>query len=170
MKTCPYCGEDNRDSNTICVSCGGNLDVEANREYARKQALEAKKICPCCGEENRSVNTLCIACGNRLDEAQRSTASSEQSNTQPAAISWRSNQSDPYRAGYYSNGGLIFWSIITILLCTPCGVVGLVMSTCINNCTAASVQNSRISAAKTWNTIGTVLGLIGLILYLLGHD
>lgn len=68
----------------------------------------------------------------------------------------------------HPTGGLIAWSIVTLLLCTIPGIVGLVKSTKINKCTSRTEQEKMISSAKTWNIVGCVLGGLYLLLSLIG--
>lgn len=64
----------------------------------------------------------------------------------------------------YPTGGLIAWSIVTLLLCTIPGIVALVHTCGINSCTTVEAQRKKISNAKTWCIVGTVLGVLYLIL------
>ena len=121
MKTCPYCGEENRDQNEVCASCGGYLSDSG-------KIVEYQYKLPTYGSNSRDSYTKKIA--------------------------------------YYPNGGLIFWSIITCLLCTFFGVFALVNAASINNCVSPTVQEHRITVSRTCNTIGTILGVILLILYI----
>ena len=57
-----------------------------------------------------------------------------------------------------STGGLIAWSIITLLLCTIPGIVALVQTTGINKCMTRAEQQKKMSSAKTWCLVGTILG------------
>lgn len=68
----------------------------------------------------------------------------------------------------YPTGGLIAWSVITLLLCTIPGIMGLIKSTQINKCTSRTEQDKVISSAKTWNIVGCVLGGLYLIITLIG--
>lgn len=122
------------------------------------------KICPYCGEENRDQNIVCSTCGGHLKAGDNAIQTHENHQSYSSSV-YRTSY--PVKVAYYPNGGLIFWSIITILLCTIPGVIALVNATSINNCTAVSVQERRISAAQTWNAIGTVLGVIVLIVYII---
>ena len=114
------------------------------------------KVCPFCGEENRDNTILCVFCGGHLDGSQTKAPSQQQTNSYYPSY--------PQKVAYHPNGGLIAWSILTILLCTIPGVIALVNAASINNCTAYSVQENRISAAKAWNIIGTILGILALII------
>ena len=60
-------------------------------------------------------------------------------------------------------GGLLAWSIITILLCTIPGIVALVNTLGINKATTVEEQQKKMSAARLWCIIGTVLGILGVI-------
>lgn len=60
-------------------------------------------------------------------------------------------------------GGLMAWSIITLLLCTIPGIVALVKTCRINKSSTVEEQKSRISSAKTWCIVGTVLGILSMI-------
>lgn len=66
----------------------------------------------------------------------------------------------------YSTGGMLAWSIVTLLLCTIPGIVALVKTNGINKCTTRAEQEKMISSAKTWNIVGTVLGGINLFVAL----
>ena len=63
----------------------------------------------------------------------------------------------------YSTGGMIAWSIVTLLLCTIPGIVALVQTCGINKCATHAEQQKKLSSAKTWNIVGTVLGVLSLI-------
>ena len=63
----------------------------------------------------------------------------------------------------YSTGGMVAWSIVTLLLCTIPGIVALVQTCGINNCATHAEQEKKLSSARTWNIIGTILGALSLI-------
>ena len=60
-------------------------------------------------------------------------------------------------------GGLMAWSIITLLLCTIPGIVALVNVTKINKAVTVEEQQQKIKNAKIWCTVGTVLGVLAVI-------
>lgn len=68
----------------------------------------------------------------------------------------------------YPTGGLMAWSIITLLLCTIPGIVGLVKTTQINKCTSGAEQKKAISSAKTWNIVGSALGGLYVLITIIG--
>lgn len=59
---------------------------------------------------------------------------------------------------------MIAWSVLSILLCTIPGIVGLVHSCQISGSRSAEEEAQHLSNAKTWNTIATVLGGIWLLI------
>lgn len=63
----------------------------------------------------------------------------------------------------YSTGGMIAWSVVTLLLCTIPGVVALVQTCGVNKCATRAEQEKKMSSAKTWNIVGTVLGVLSVI-------
>ena len=77
----------------------------------------------------------------------------------------------PYDQSHYydskpapvETGGLLAWSIITILLCTIPGIVALVNVLNVNKVLTLEEQQKKLSAAKLWCIIGTVLGILYLI-------
>ena len=62
-----------------------------------------------------------------------------------------------------STGGLLAWSIITLLLCTIPGIVAIVKTTGINKALTVAEQQAKMSSARTWCIVGTVLGVLNLI-------
>lgn len=68
----------------------------------------------------------------------------------------------------YSTGGMIAWSIVTLLLCTIPGIVALVQTCGINNCATRAEQEKKLSSAKIWNIVGTCLGGLYLLLTIIG--
>lgn len=97
--------------------------------------------CSNCGSELPGNTAICPNCGYNIFRGQ------ETREVQP-----------------YATGGLVAWSIITLLLCLIPGIVALVQTTGINSCTTPELQAQKIRSAKTWCIVGTVLGVIGLIL------
>ncbi len=61
-----------------------------------------------------------------------------------------------------STGGLLAWSILTLLLCTIPGIVAIIQTSKINKASTAEEQQAKIKSARTWCIVGTVLGLLYL--------
>ena len=147
-------------------------------------------FCENCGTPYEGSPAFCESCGSPLPRRQESApASDEQGNWQAQPSQTYSAPSpgpspqtyyDPnqpqgqYQAGYqaqafrqavepYAAGGLIAWSIVTLLLCTIPGVVALVNAVGINKASSYEEQQKKISRTKTWCIIGTVLGVLALI-------
>lgn len=62
-----------------------------------------------------------------------------------------------------SIGGMVAWSVVTLLLCTIPGIISLVQVCGVNSCATKTEQEKKLSSAKTWNIVGTVLGILALI-------
>ena len=60
-------------------------------------------------------------------------------------------------------GGIIAWAIITLLLCMIPGIVALVKAIGINNSFSVEEQQQKLSSAKTWCLVGTILGGLAFI-------
>lgn len=109
-------------------------------------------FCPKCGFENPEGNQFCSRCGT------------------PFAAGYNATGYNPYTpVPHYDNGGLIAWSIITILLCTIPGIVGLIYAININKCNTVEEQTKKISTCKTWCTVGTILGILAVIVTVIGN-
>lgn len=107
-----------------------------------------------------SLNNSVVTSGDRMDYCPKCGAS-----LPPAAMHCpqcgNALVSDP--PIQYSTGGMLAWSIVTLLLCTIPGIVALVKTNGINKCTTRAEQEKMISSAKTWNIVGTVLGGLFLL-------
>lgn len=114
--------------------------------------------CPNCGSFAPDGNRFCQNCGAPLQGGSQAVSTQPQDYQQPYPY-------EPYVQPVtpYATGGLIAWSIITLLLCTIPGIVALVKACGINKATTVEDQMARISSTKTWCTVGTVLGVLALI-------
>lgn len=74
------------------------------------------------------------------------------------------NSVAPSNVPKYPTGGLMAWSIITLLLSTIPGIVALVQTNKINKSATVEEQQKHISNAKIWCIVGTVIG-IAVILF-----
>ena len=183
MKRCKYCGKINPDENTNCETCGSPLPVERERSIKR---------CKYCGKISPDENTHCEFCGSPLPDTEDNRAANavgsmplgaygrpNVGNGERPGQNGGYNRNDPYPNGFgegsyvqprrpavYPSGGLIGWSIVTLLLCTIPGIVALVYASGINSCSTVIEQEKKIDAAKTWCTVGTILGILALIVVL----
>ncbi len=123
--------------------------------------------CPKCGAAVSFTAKFCTNCGAALPEV-------PVEQTDPAPYNPVSYPMDNgYQPQQYYNafqqvtpvptGGLLAWAIITLLLCTIPGIVAVVKTTSINKATTVEEQQARISSAKTWCIVGTILGVLALI-------
>lgn len=63
----------------------------------------------------------------------------------------------------------LVWSIISVLLCTIPGIVAIVFATQVNSKWSAGDAAGAYDAskkAKTWALVGTILGAVGIVLYI----
>ena len=112
-------------------------------------------FCPNCGNNCPDNVTNCPNCGHAF-QAQQPQYQAPQQPYGQAPFSY-----DP--PIQESTGGLIAWSIITLLLCTIPGIVALIMTTGINSCATRAEQQKKKANAKTWCIVGTVLGALYVI-------
>ena len=111
-------------------------------------------FCPNCGSQLNDNDAFCGNCGLPVAQAGVQPNQPIQPNVQTYVAQ---------RATHYENGGLIAWSIITLLLCTIPGIVALIKACKINGDVTPEEQVKLISDTKTWCTIGTILGVIAII-------
>ena len=132
-------------------------------------------LCPKCGADNAEGTKFCSECGSPLliakaPEPEAPAPSAPELNAQQPVYTAPEN---PYGAAQYTaptprpTGGLIAWAIISILLCMIPGIVGLVQALSVNSAPTAEEQQRKISSAKTWCLVATILGVLGLVLYVL---
>ena len=137
------------------------------------------KVCSYCGTSNPDQNMICEACGAQLEQQEPQVEQTQNAVTVTYQAPSNPNQVQPDNQSYatiqpqqearppkYASGGLIAWAIITLLFCTIPGIVALVYAGGINNCATVEEQNKKISSAKLWCTIGTILGVLALIVRL----
>ncbi len=111
--------------------------------------------CPNCGTYSPDTSSFCSECGAPL----KSGASPSRAPGYSSSV----YDPTPQYVTPYPTGGLIAWSIVTLLLCTIPGIVALVKTVGINNCTTYDAQQKAVSSARTWCTVGTILGVLALI-------
>lgn len=136
-------------------------------------------FCSNCGTNCPDNVNNCPNCGAPVGQPQQPYGQPQQPYGQPQQPYGQPQQpygQQPYGQqpyGYnppikYSTGGMIAWSIITLLLCTIPGIVALVQTCGINNCATRAEQEKKLSSAKIWNIVGTCLGGLYLLLTIIG--
>ena len=133
-------------------------------------------FCPNCGSQLNDDDAFCPNCGAPISQQNTQPAEPAQTvqYTQPAQPVQYTQPAYgqsfvPQRADHYDNGGLIAWSIITLLLCTIPGIVALVKATKINGLVTPDEQAKLIKDTKTWCTVGTILGVLAVIVSVIAN-
>lgn len=148
MQTCQNCGTTNPDGQRTCSTCGSQLPQFSYQPYQQSAPAYQQPY-----QQNY-----------------------QQANQQ----SYQQNYQQPYQQSYqqpyqqkpadYPAGGLIAWSIITLLLCTIPGIIALINVAQINNCATVEEQQKKISTTKICCIIGTILGTLSLLGVLLSRS
>lgn len=134
-------------------------------------------FCSNCGTNCPDNVNNCPNCGAPVGQPKQPYSQPQQSYGQPQQpYGQQPYGQQPYGQqpyGYnppikYSTGGMIAWSIVTLLLCTIPGIVALVQTCGINNCATRAEQEKKLSSAKIWNIVGTCLGGLYLLLTIIG--
>ncbi|MBO4418282.1 MAG: hypothetical protein J5789_00420 [Oscillospiraceae bacterium] len=146
MKKCSFCGRNNPDENTRCATCGCTLPESANQPESGSAGSYTNP---------HNVNSQSNGYGQGGYNQYNGYGQGDY------------NQYNSYGRNYapprYPSSGLIAWSIVTLLFCTIPGIVALVYAVGINSSTSSAEQERKISNAKTWCTVGTVLSVLALI-------
>ena len=74
------------------------------------------------------------------------------------------NHGMPQTISRASTGGLFIWAIIALLMCPITGIIAVVKTARIRKANSVEEQQVRMSSARTWCIISTVLGVLMLIL------
>jgi ribosomal protein L40E len=130
-------------------------------------------LCPKCGSDNEEGAKFCSECGTPLltakaPEPEAPEPSAPELNAQQPVYTAPEN---PYGAAQYTAptpqpiGGLLAWSIISILLCLIPGIVALIQTLSINSAPTGEEQLRKLSTAKTWCIIATILGVIKFLIF-----
>ncbi len=128
-------------------------------------------ICPYCGSSVSYSAKFCQNCGATLptvpieqtSPAPYNPVSYPQDNNYQSQPQPQQNYWAPQPVAPIPTGGLLAWAIITLFLCTIPGIVAIVKTSSINKATTVQEQQARLSSAKTWCIVGTVLGVLALI-------
>ena len=147
-------------------------------------------FCPNCGAEIDAGVSFCPYCGGQVAQASQQPQEQQPfTGYQPPAApeppvqqfypqpNDQQNYSQPYQQAYpasqqvepVATGGLIAWSIITILLCWILGIAALIQTIGINKCATVEEQQKKMSTARTLCIVGTVVGLIVNIIYIVAQ-
>jgi len=118
-------------------------------------------FCQNCGASNPDTNQFCTSCGAPLKEQAAQPAQQPVYNQAP--VYQQPVYQVPQPVAPVATGGLLAWSIITLLLCTIPGIVAIVQTANINKCYTVEEQQKKISSAKIWCIVGTVLGVLAVI-------
>ena len=144
MPFCPNCGAEIESGVSFCPYCGGQTTAPGNTQSQMPEPPAAPEP--------------------PVDQfyPQAPQQDYSQPNQQPV---YPQNYSQPVQEQVtpVPTGGLIAWSIITILLCWILGIVALVQTIGINKATTVAEQQKKISTARTCCIIGTVVGILSII-------
>ena len=106
--------------------------------------------CPNCGANNPDSSSFCSSCGTAL------TGNVSQQVYTPV-------QTQPSYVTPISTGGMMAWAIVTLLLCTIPGIVAIAKTANVNKSFTYEEQMQKLSSARTWCIVGTVLGILAII-------
>ncbi len=167
MAFCTACGAQNDDGAKFCIYCGEKLEqseqpvssAPEEPSYAKPELNEQppQHIYQQPTQQTGYQQTASAQPGYQ-------TGSSQTGYQQPGG-----QQTEYQQAGFgtgvapMATGGLLAWSIVSILLCLIPGVVALVQTLGINKCATVEEQQKKYSSAKLWCIISTVLGVLSII-------
>ena len=149
MPFCTECGAENPKENKFCSECGSPLPV-----------IEAPEPpAPTIFEEEKTPEPAVYTAPEQPTYAQPQPAAY----TPPASSQATFDGASSQPVAPIPTGGLLAWSIISILLCTIPGIVALVQTLGINKCTTVEEQEKKAKNAKIWCIVATALGILAII-------
>ena len=159
MAFCTSCGAQNEDSSKFCIYCGAKLDGgEPAQPVLNEQPPEH----------------IYQSTEPRQPAQPTYQQTSYQQPSQPVQPDYQQQSyGQPGSAQYVPaipTGGLLAWSIVTLLLCTIPGIVALVQTLGINKCATVEEQQKKMKNAKIWCIVGAVLGILAVIGQIAGNS
>ena len=168
MAVCTHCGAVNSDDSKFCTSCGAPLPQATAPVAAAAAAAAAIPEVPAepaiPAQPQAPVPELTFDAPQptytppQAPEAPQQPVYAQQPVYTQQPVYGAAQQVTPV-----STGGLLAWAIISILLCTIPGIVALVKVLGINNSVTVEEQQKKLSSAKTWCIIATVLGALTVL-------
>ena len=140
------------------------------------------EICPNCGATNPEGSKFCAYCGSNMHpnatavQPVENSYSYEQGNVNNSSVGYNYTQNNYTASNFYqavqpvSTGGLMAWSIITAIMCSPIfGLIAIGNASKINKATTVEEQQKRIKSTKTWCIVGNVVAALFLLMSLAGN-
>ena len=160
---CTKCGAPLNDDAKFCTECGTPMEPKESTETpVEKETTETK-------EENVEVVN-----NNPVEEQQvyspqmpPQTPQAPQTPPQPQAAYTQPTHQDRGSVNVNTTPFLV-WSIINLVACClPLGIVGLVFTLNAGKATTQAEADEALKKAKIFNLIGTITGVVVLVLYIL---
>lgn len=142
------------------------------------------KNCSFCGSANADNATVCQNCGIVFTSWEEEPSEKEQERKPERRL--EKPKQVPYpltRPKNHKNGGIVMWSVVNMLVililrilekieweflpltfCMLPGLIGLYFAVNVNNSDSEEAQTRRENIAVGWSLLGTVLGIITLII------
>ena len=140
------------------------------------------KLCPFCNNRNEDDAEVCQNCGvvfSSWEETQEEAVQAQTGGASP-----RTQASSEERPEGYENGGLVAWSVVTMLLflitgitdliewnivalaaCLVPGILGLLFAVNINCSVTKEKQEHRANVALGWCITGTILWITVMVIW-----
>ena len=125
-------------------------------------------FCKNCGAELSADQKFCANCGSAVESAPAPEAVEEPAVVEepvaveaPVAVAEPVAPEEPKKAGL--NVGMLVWSIIGIVVCSPFSIPALIMTIIAINKPVAEAEK-KIKLAKTFNIISIVWGVLYFML------
>ena len=177
MANCPYCGSEVQEGTATCPYCNAELikteppvSVPEN-EIAQQPAADPQPAAPQQGYYQQQP-------AQQQGYYNQQPAPEQQGyyNQQPPVNQQGNYYQQPVNNPAYgqpnfyggapapmATGGLLAWSVVTMLLCLIPGIVALVNVLNINKAATLEEQQKKYASARLWCIIGTVLGILAII-------
>ena len=128
MKKCSNCGAENLDQSAVCESCGAQLPVQevqqpAANPYAQQQPNPYAQQQPNPYAQQNAYSQQNSYNPNYNAQAPYTQGAYQQA---PGATPYYQNFQQAQKPADVPNGGLIAWSVITLLLCQILGIFALI--------------------------------------------
>lgn len=166
MSLCPYCGNENPDTNNFCSSCGAKLmkppvRPEKEEDPALMPEAETAGSIQKPEAEEPAADPAEAAVTNAAEGPHFDEHAADQPPIPPYAdTAYSGGQQPPEKLPI---GGYIAWAVFNILFCTIPGAIGLYYVLRINKAATVEDQLKAKDSAKKALMIGTVLAVLNLL-------